>query len=95
MREPVRARASRWLLSPSTWKVPVVGAMNPARMLSKVVLPEPFGPSKPRIVPVGRVKLTRSRAVTLPNRMVSPWVITAGVSCLADSINYLTLSLRG
>ena len=31
MREPVRARASRWLLSPNTWKLPAVGAINPAR----------------------------------------------------------------
>ena len=39
---------------------------NPARMLMRVVLPAPFGPSKPKNSPSSSVKLTSSRARVAP-----------------------------
>ena len=48
-----------------------------------VVLPEPLGPSKPRIVPAGTVKETSSRAWTAPKRLCSPSATIAGSTVMA------------
>jgi hypothetical protein len=39
-----------------------------------VVLPAPFGPSRPKIVRAGTSRSTPARAVTVPKRFVSPCV---------------------
>ena len=51
---------------------PPVGLSNPARMLSKVVLPEPDSPMMATNSPSSTVKLTPARACTLapPSRVV-------------------------
>jgi hypothetical protein len=50
---------------PPTVSVPRDGARNPAIMCSRVVLPAPFGPSRP-VTPGPSVMLTSLTATTLP-----------------------------
>src|SRR6185437_6097857 len=45
---------------------PPVGGVNPEITLNRVVLPDPFGPSTPRISPSATSRLTPARAVTPP-----------------------------
>jgi hypothetical protein len=46
--------------------VPLVGTMMPARLVSVVVLPAPFGPTSPRISPGATLNDRRSTAVRSP-----------------------------
>ena len=43
--------------SPKMWPLPVVGVIKPKSILIVVVLPEPFGPTKPQTMPNGTSKL--------------------------------------
>src|SRR5688572_9156687 len=70
-------RASRTTSWPSTRAVPASGRSNVARIRIIVVLPAPFGPSKPYTVPVLICKFTPSSARVLPNDFVSPVVSIA------------------
>ena len=45
-------------------RVPASGARMVVRMRTAVVLPAPFGPSKPKMVPSSTAKLTPSKART-------------------------------
>jgi hypothetical protein len=56
----------------------LAGSTRPSSMRSVVVLPAPFGPRNPVIVPRLTEKLSRSTAVTCPKRLVSPRVSIAG-----------------
>ena len=51
---------------PSTRAVPELGKWYPVRTFMMVVLPAPFGPSRPRTEPVSAVKLTPWTASTPP-----------------------------
>ncbi len=51
---------------------PESGARNPESMLSTVVLPEPFGPMRPRISPSSTANARLSTAATPPKCLVSP-----------------------
>src|SRR5712691_4358002 len=57
---------------PPIWIVPASGVSTPAMHLSKEVLPEPEGPRIVTNSPLSAWKLTSSRAVTVPNRLVTP-----------------------
>src|SRR5689334_12623473 len=52
--------------------VPPVGFTSPSSILSVVVLPAPFGPRKPTILPSSTVNERSSTASTSPKRFVSP-----------------------
>ena len=56
------------MLPPSTVADPDVGEMRPASMRIVVVLPDPFGPTKPTTSPAGTSKLSPSTATTSPKR---------------------------
>ena len=43
--------------SPKTCPPPVVGEIKPSSILIVVVFPEPFGPTKPQMLPIGTSKL--------------------------------------
>src|SRR5215831_14680642 len=58
---------------PPTVAVPASGTISVARTRIVVVLPAPFGPTKPKISPRGTRKSTSSSATWLPNRLWSPW----------------------
>src|SRR6266516_3382444 len=58
---------------PSRLTVPDCGRRTPVMTLNRVVLPDPFGPIKPRISPARLVRSTRLRAVRPPKRIVMSW----------------------
>ena len=72
---------------PATRAVPEVGGLRVVIIRIVVVLPEPFGPSNPRTVPVGTVNEMSSTAVKSPNRLTRCSASIAG----ADVDRVLTL----
>jgi hypothetical protein len=52
--------------------------MTVARIRIVVVLPAPFGPSRPKIVPTGTSRSMPASACTSPNSFVSPSTRIAG-----------------
>ena len=68
-----RTRAGRCRMSkPATVAVPAVGGNSVVSILMTVVLPAPFGPSKPKTSPWATVRFKPSTAFKLPNRRVNP-----------------------
>src|SRR5829696_3740509 len=63
---------------PSTRIVPASGVMSAASMRSVVVLPAPFGPSRPVMRPFGASKLTSRTAWTRDAVAVAAAVAVAG-----------------
>jgi hypothetical protein len=61
---------------------PLVGVASPSNMRSVVVLPAPFGPRNPVIVPSSSSKDRSSTATTPPNRFISDSARTTGASAL-------------
>src|ERR1700730_4282955 len=58
--------------------VPSAGRGIPTSICMVVVLPAPFGPSNPTILPLGTVKLTLSTARNEPYSLVRFWTSRAG-----------------
>jgi hypothetical protein len=66
---PIAARtptASRTTSRPATIALPPLGAINVESMWMVELLPEPFGPSKPKNSPFAMSKSRPSTASTLP-----------------------------
>src|SRR5204863_6956164 len=80
---PVRASSSRTSADsattswPSSSARPVSGSSSVARIRTSVVLPAPFGPSRPKTMPSGTSRSTPARAVVDPNRLTTPSTRTA------------------
>ncbi len=83
---PMAARASRGVASmsrPQIFTVPEDLRQSPARMLMKVDLPAPLGPSRPKIEPRGIIRSTPARAsfsgtaLEAGKVLVSPWASIA------------------
>src|SRR5262245_37145969 len=69
--------------TPATSALPAVGVMRPHSMRMVVVLPEPLGPSMPKISPASIEKLMPSTAVSAPKRLTSPsTAMTGGMALL-------------
>src|SRR5947207_1484470 len=87
---PMRCRAvsaSRLTSWPSTSARPPSGPMTVATTRTAVVLPAPFGPSRPNTDPAGTSKSMPPSAVTSPKRLVSPSTRIAGsVMCASSSV---------
>lgn len=67
----MRAAAARRSVTasiPSTDTVPASGRRKPLRILSAVVLPAPFGPTRPTTSPRATSKLTPDSARARPKR---------------------------
>src|SRR4051812_22150414 len=76
--------------------VPAVGIMKPANIRMVVDLPAPFGPRKPSTSPRATLKLTRSTAVKLPNRFVSPSIsISTGCPATPAAISWFPRRAAG
>ena len=58
---------------------PALGLASPSNIRSVVVLPAPFGPRKPVIVPGASANESESTARTDPNRFVNESATTAGI----------------
>ena len=58
--------------SPRKRMAPASGASAPAIRLNSVVLPAPFGPISPVMVPASIARSTPSTARRLPNALTSP-----------------------
>src|ERR1035438_903992 len=72
---PILARTalgSRMMSYPATMAVPLVGGTSVVNMRMSVLLPAPFGPSRPKISPPGTMKLTLSTASSAPKRLLMP-----------------------
>ena len=67
---------------PATIAVPLVGGTSVVSMRMSVLLPAPFGPSRPKISPLCTVKLTLSTASSAPKRLLMP--STSMATPLAD-----------
>lgn len=63
---------------PTTVARPAVGAISPQNIRMVVVLPEPFGPSRPKTSPRLIVRSSRSTATSEPKLLPSPTASTAG-----------------
>ena len=66
---------------PATCAVPVSGLASVVRIFTAVVLPAPFGPSSPKIVLSGTVKLSPSSARTPPG-----YVLTRSSAAIASTV---------
>jgi len=62
---------------PATFALPAVGASMVVSILMVVVLPAPFGPSRPKMEPAVTAMFNVFTAVSEPKRRVSPDVSTA------------------
>ena len=71
--------------SPWNCTEPPVGASVPAIRLKVVLLPEPFGPIRPRISPCSTSNDTRLTAVKPPNLFVSSRTLSMRESAGADT----------
>ena len=58
--------------SPNSTTRPASSGMSPSRARMVVVLPAPFAPTKPTMLPAGTRKSTRSSTVLLPYVLVKP-----------------------
>jgi hypothetical protein len=65
-------RGCRVISVPSMSARPDVGTSSPHKTRIRVDLPEPFGPSSPKMLPGSIESDTRSSAVNRPNRIVTP-----------------------
>src|SRR5262249_18161001 len=63
---------------PRTSARPASGASSVARMRTSVVLPAPFGPSRPNTIPAGTSSPASSSATVAPKRLTTPSTRTAG-----------------
>jgi DNA-binding GntR family transcriptional regulator len=70
-RRAIVAAAARVMSRPSSVTRPPVGWMTPEMQFSSVVLPEPFGPIKPKIRPSSRSSETPRSAVTPPKSLAT------------------------
>src|SRR5688572_11651067 len=66
------SRSSTDTMRPFTHASPAVGSSRPVSSLTVVDLPDPFGPRKAKIVPLGTCRVTPRTAVTVPNVLVRP-----------------------
>ena len=64
------ALGSRMISCPATIAVPLEGGTSVVNMRISVLLPAPFGPSRPKISPLWTVKLTLSTASSAPKRLL-------------------------
>src|SRR5262249_23816583 len=63
---------------PKTRTLPASGRNRPTAIESVVVFPAPFGPTRPKNVPAGTVRFTRSTTRWDPNVLLSPPISSAG-----------------
>src|SRR5215470_10264940 len=70
--------ACRTTSRPSTLACPASGSRTVARIRTAVVLPAPFGPSRPSTLPASGARSMPSSATTWPNRLTSPCAAIAG-----------------
>ncbi len=81
-------RGSRVGQSPSTSTDPLLAARKPVSRRMKVVLPAPLAPSRPKLSPGSRRRLTLSRAKWGPKRRVKPRASTPlpGVREISEAV---------
>jgi hypothetical protein len=74
--------------------VPLSGTSNVASALTTVVLPAPFGPSNPYILPLSTCRSIPSRALTSPKYFLSfLTTITGSFVFFLNIINYIPTRL--
>src|SRR5450756_684 len=73
--------------------LPDVARTRPSSMRIVVVLPAPFGPTKPQTEPEGMASATSSTTVRLPKRLVGPVVDTASGPPGRSPVRYIVCSM--
>src|SRR6266516_1262043 len=76
---------SRHTSTPSTTTVPASGRSSPVTMLRVVVLPAPFGPTRPKKQPCGTSRLSQSTAILGPYALRRPRRESAGALFMPDT----------
>src|SRR6266516_712744 len=76
---------SRHTSTPSTTTVPASGRSSPVTMLRVVVLPAPFGPTRPKKQPCGTSRLSQSTAILGPYALRRPPRESAGALFMPDT----------
>src|SRR5450755_971089 len=81
-------------------ELPAVGSTRPSNIRKVVVLPAPFGPRNPVMLPSATSKLRSSTASTVPKRLVRPliwmdviWPLCADNVTGASALSQVHLSL--
>src|SRR5208337_4463288 len=76
----LRRTSTGWraISNPYTLAAPALGGSIVVSIFIVVVLPAPFGPSRPKIEPAATLKDSSLTAVNDPKRRVKPRVSTAG-----------------
>src|ERR1700684_1279112 len=77
------------MLPPRIVPLPDVGRTRPSSIRIVVVLPAPFGPTKPQTDPEGMASARPSTTVRSPKRFVSPAVETARCPRGPSSVRYI------
>ena len=72
----MRCGATPAISAPSNTIDPAVGVSVPDSMLKIVLLPEPFGPIRPRISPCSTLNDTLLTAVKPPKRFTNPSTVS-------------------
>src|SRR6201986_1091475 len=86
----IRCGARPAISVPANSMEPAVGSSVPESMLKIGLLPEPFGPIRPRISPCSTLNDTLLTAVKPPNRLTRPSTTSTG-----DPLGSLLCQTRG
>src|SRR3954462_4973807 len=81
----IRCGESPAISTPSHRSEPAVAGSVPDSRLKIVLLPDPFGPIRPRISPRSTLNDTLLTAVNPPNRLTSPLTTSTAPSRQADA----------
>src|SRR5436190_12529051 len=85
----MRSRSAGWNGRPNTSSRPASGLMMSRIVRISVVLPAPFGPSRPKISPRSTCSDTLSRATVWPKRLVTPSARIGRLEAVIDRKNTL------
>src|SRR6202171_1969319 len=90
----IRCGASPAISAPANPIEPAVGSSVPESMLKIVLLPEPFGPIRPRISPCSTLNDTLLTAVKPPNRLTKPSTTSTTVPSVGSGLVLLVAVSR-
>src|SRR3954464_2144763 len=90
----IRCGASPAISAPANVIEPAVGTSVPDSMLKIVLLPEPFGPIRPRISPCSTLNDTLLTAVKPPKRFTRPFTTSTAVPPRSQNARSLVAERR-
>src|ERR1700755_1121633 len=91
----IRCGARPAISAPANSIEPAVGSSVPESMLKIVLLPEPFGPIRPRISPCSTLNDTLLTAVKPPNRLTRPSTTSTAVPSVCQDRLFVAVGGAG